>query len=86
VTPVIESPVRTIVSLSSSVAIRLPRSRISLPARGPALLPFLVATAKYSRKVAYIANHYFESATVSLVFKRLAARDRRVHARSAAFF
>src|ERR1700733_14747572 len=74
VTPVIESPVRTIVSLSSSVAIRLPRSRISLPARGPTLLPFLVAIAKYSRKVAYIANHHFEFATVSFVFKRLALR------------
>src|SRR6202789_181521 len=74
VTPVIESPVRTIVSLSSSVAIRLPRSRISLPAREPPLLPFLVAIAKYSRKVAFIAIHYFEFATVSFVFKRLPLR------------
>src|SRR3984957_8804081 len=74
VTPVIEAPVPTIVSLSSSVAIRLPRSRISLPAREPPLLPLLVAIAKYSRKVAYIAIHYFEFATVSFVFKRLALR------------
>src|ERR1700735_1763175 len=74
VTPLIESPVRTIVMPPSSVAIRLPRSPISLPAREPPLLPFLVAIAKYSRKVAYIAIHYFEFATVSFVFKRLALR------------
>src|ERR1700678_1908881 len=77
VTPVIESPVRTIGRLSASVAIRLPRSRISLPAREPPLLPFLVAIAKYSRKVAYIAIHYFEFATVSFVFKRLAPQGLR---------
>ena len=61
-TPVSESPVRTIVSLSSNVAIRLPRSRISLPVRGPVralrgvVLPFLVAIMKYSRNPSYIAN------------------------------
>jgi hypothetical protein len=52
---------------------RLPRRRISpvFLAILRDVLPFLDAITKYSRKVADIANHSFEFAAVSLVFKQL---------------